>query len=91
MCHWGTDAPVVLNRPREVSGRTTIMVDACIAPEVQILNDTGVWTLGCCCGHGQAEPHALIHFESVAIARSLGYDPQPYDGHIYEIRLSGGE
>lgn len=88
MCAWGTDAPVTLNRPREHSGRTIIAVDACIAAEVQALNDAGVWTLDCCCGHGKAPASALIHPESVDTARALGYNPQPYDGHSYEIRLS---
>ncbi|WP_143083056.1 hypothetical protein [Salibacterium qingdaonense] len=33
---------------------TTVRVDACIADEVQQLNDQGIVTLGCCCNHGTA-------------------------------------
>ncbi|WP_152619485.1 hypothetical protein [Cohnella kolymensis] len=31
-----------------------VKVDACIADEIQYLNDQGVVTLGCCCGHGKS-------------------------------------
>lgn len=31
-----------------------VKVDACIADEVQELNNLGVITLGCCCSHGKA-------------------------------------
>ncbi|MEK5089065.1 hypothetical protein MKY98_19370 [Paenibacillus sp. FSL M8-0228] len=44
---------VKLCNPRE-SGRTVVPVDACIAEEIQALNDKGVITLSCCCGHGEA-------------------------------------
>lgn len=33
-------------------------VDACIAPIVQALNDAGILTAGCCCGHGK-EPGSI--------------------------------
>ena len=46
---------VTLCRPRPYSGRTQIMVDACIAPIVQALNSAGIVTLGSCCGHGDAD------------------------------------
>jgi len=52
MCKWGTNRMVRLCQPKEVSGRTEVPVDACIAPLVQMLNDFGVHTTGCCCGHG---------------------------------------
>ena len=54
MCKWGTDAVVRLAVPMPVSGRTEIKVDACIAPLVQALNDAGIETVACCCGHGRA-------------------------------------
>lgn len=34
--------------------RTSVPVDACIAEEIQDLNNKSIITLGCCCGHGQA-------------------------------------
>lgn len=59
MCAWGTDAVVTLAYPLPVSGRREVAVDACLAPLVQMLNDYGVHTTGCCCGHGQAEGNVL--------------------------------
>lgn len=79
MCKHGTYKTVRLNRPRPVSGRTEVPVDACIADEVQYLNDKGVWTLGSCCGHGEGHPHCLIAKESEDLVIDLGYDPQPYE------------
>lgn len=71
MCRRGTDALVKLNRPRPVSGRAETLVDACIAPLVQALNDAGVETLGCCCGHGR-EPGSVLFYQ---------------DGEARELRL----
>jgi len=64
MCKWGTDVEVKLCRPRKHSGLTTAKVDACIAPLVQMLNDYGIQTEGCCCGHGKkgTETSIMIHF-----------------------------
>jgi len=53
MCKWGTDANVTLAHPMPVSGRTVIPVDSCIQPLIQVLNDYGIHTVGCCCGHGK--------------------------------------
>ena len=60
MCDWGTEKEVRLNRARGISGRTTVMVDACIADKVQALNDAGVHTLGSCCGHGKTQGSIII-------------------------------
>jgi hypothetical protein len=42
-----------------VSRRMEIAVDACMAPLVQILNDYGIHTVGCCCGHGRGSGAVL--------------------------------
>jgi hypothetical protein len=55
MCKWGTDKTVKLCKPMLVSGRTEIAVDDCIADLVQALNDAGIETIGCCCGHGKVD------------------------------------
>lgn len=49
MCFHGTLRNVYVNNLRKEVG-----VDACIAAEVHDLNEAGVVTLGCCCGHGKA-------------------------------------
>jgi hypothetical protein len=59
MCKWGTDAIVRLAHPMPVSGRMEVAVDACMAPLVQILNDYGIHTMGCCCGHGHEDGDVL--------------------------------
>lgn len=52
MCLHGTYKKVNIINPRQ--GKEQVIVDACIAKEVQLLNDQGIITLGCCCGHGLA-------------------------------------
>lgn len=36
-------------------------VDACIAPIVEALNAAGIYTAGCCCGHGEIDGSILLH------------------------------
>jgi hypothetical protein len=36
-------------------------VDRCIAPIVKALNDSGIYTSGCCCGHGESNGSILLH------------------------------
>lgn len=51
MCRHGTYKEVrIINK----QNKSVVFVDACIADEIQDLNDKGVITLGCCCSHGQA-------------------------------------
>ena len=59
MCNWGIDTIIKLAYPMPNSGRTEIGVDACIAPLIQILNNYGIHTVGCCCGHGKANGSVL--------------------------------
>ena len=37
-----------------INCNSRVKVDACIADEIQMLNDLGIITLGSCCGHGEA-------------------------------------
>lgn len=53
MCKYGTNKDVFLMKVKPFSGRREIPVDACIAPLVQVLNDYGIETIACCCGHGK--------------------------------------
>jgi hypothetical protein len=36
-------------------------IDACIAPLVQALNDAGLYTANCCCGHGKGPGIIALH------------------------------
>jgi len=74
MCKWGTDREVVLMKPKPISGRKKIKVDACIAPLVQMLNDYGIETIACCCGHGKtAKSHIRISSQNIPLTQ-LGQD-----------------
>ncbi|MCT6926152.1 hypothetical protein [Metasolibacillus sp.] len=50
MCLYGTYKWVDVLYPRE----KRVVVDACIADEIQMLNEKGVQTIGSCCSHGRA-------------------------------------
>lgn len=51
MCKHGTYKTVdIINK----QNKKQVVVDACIADEIQELNNNGIITLGCCCGHGEA-------------------------------------
>lgn len=92
MCKHGTLKEVRLNRPREVSGRYVVPVDACIADEIQMLNDIGIITYGCCCGHGETFPQCLVDISSKEKLEELGYELFEYSKQhsqngIYQIKL----
>ena len=36
-------------------------VDRCIASYVKALNDAGLYTEGCCCGHGGDDGNIVLH------------------------------
>ena len=51
ICKHGTYKTVkIINK----QNKSEVLVDACISEEIQMLNDEGVITLGCCCSHGKA-------------------------------------
>lgn len=52
MCLHGVYKWVNIINPEQVNEK--VKVDACIAEEIQALNNKGVITLGSCCGHGLA-------------------------------------
>ena len=71
MCAWGINRPVTLAYQMLVSGRTEVDVDACLAPLIQALNDAGVQTVGCCCGHGRGQGSVLIQQDARIIELRL--------------------
>ncbi len=36
-------------------------IDACLAPVIQALNEAGVFTASCCCGHGEIDGSIVLH------------------------------
>lgn len=71
MCKYGDQISVRITRH--------ISIDQCLAQEILFLNDQGIRTVACCCGHGDSTLPANIIIwssdEHKAIA--MGYDPQP--------------
>lgn len=60
MCVQGIEAvQVMLARPKS-DGRTHADVDPCIAPLVQALNNAGIQTIACCCGHGKRPGNIVL-------------------------------
>ena len=74
MCKWGTDKEVTLIKPKLFSGRKRIKVDACIAPLVQMLNDYGIETIACCCGHGKTVKSSIRISANNILLTQLGED-----------------
>jgi hypothetical protein len=86
LCAHGITKTVILNKPRENSGKMRVQVDKCIAEEIQKLNKEGIWTFGCCCGHGMVEKSILIHESSIELAKNIGYIVEYYDNNLYNIK-----
>jgi len=89
MCKHGRTEIVELNKPCPSSGRLFVPVDACIAKDIQNINDRGITTVGSCCGHGAYRPYVLIEEESLGIALAAGYEIRTYDYRqgVYQILL----
>lgn len=66
MCKWGTN--------REITMERRVFVDACVADWIVELNRLGVYTTGCCCGHGNGPATATILPSAQERARELGYE-----------------
>jgi len=64
MCKYGTDETITIDSK-------PVKVDKCIAPLIQMLNDYGIETVACCCGHGGTKGSIVISKE--AIKWNYGY------------------
>ena len=99
MCKHGTDKQIHVihrNNPNIKDGWHEINVDACIANEIQELNNLGIITLGCCCGHGKFKPQCLVDQSSTKKLEELNYkireySPQHSLSGVYEIFLKTGD
>lgn len=83
MCKWGTTKLIrVIRRNNEYipDGWHEIGVDACIADYVQTMNNRGIITTGCCCGHGgTAPPVVLIDPSSKELLEAFEYNYEIID------------
>ncbi len=74
MCKSGTNKDVSLLKDKLFSGRREIPVDSCIAPLVQVLNDFGIETVACCCGHGKTAKSSIRISSKNILLTKLGDD-----------------
>lgn len=99
MCEWGTTIELIVPIPAELSHNGQFHwaakpIDSCIAPLVKALNDQGIYTSGCCCGHGKAPGEIFLHDGRVltintreerdTIERAIGLISE---FHIYEVGI----
>jgi len=66
MCIHGTETILYVPMPAHLSYTGAFRwdykgIDACIAPIVQALNDAGIYTANCCCGHGKEDGSIHLH------------------------------
>jgi len=77
MCGWGDEITLRVPIPSELSATGKFRwvdkpVDRCIAPIVQALNDAGIYTSGCCCGHGKNNGSIILQDGRVLIIERRG-------------------
>ena len=65
MCEWGQTQPLwVKAHPdweRHIqNGRKLIGVDSCLASLISALNEAGIHTEACCCGHGKRPGNIIL-------------------------------
>ncbi len=87
MCTWGTSKVIHVirrNHPAYPDGWHEMHVDACLAEYVQKMNDLGIVTVGCCCGHGKSPSEILVSISSTETMDREGY-------HHYPYRVKGGD
>lgn len=56
-------------------------VDKCLIDEINKLNDFGIKTIGCCCGHDKKQGFIQVSPEYVNTMINLGYQQLPIDEH----------
>lgn len=66
MCEHGTNVLMYVPIPAEIAFDGKFRwdwkdVDACLAPMIQALNDAGIYTTNCCCGHGKSNGKIYLH------------------------------
>jgi len=65
MCEWGNTVEMGLTIPAHLSHtgearQKVVDIDSCIAPIVKALNDGGITTIACCCGHGKRPGNIIL-------------------------------
>ena len=58
-----------------------IAVDGCLVGEINGLNNKGIKTIGCCCGHGKAQGFIQVTPSDIDKMIEQGYEQLPVDEH----------
>ena len=66
------------------SSISSIVVDKCIADEIEWLHSIGIETTGCCCGHNKEKQYIKVVPKDAARMFFLGYQSRvhPYDSTL---------
>lgn len=56
-----------------------VSVDKCLVEEVNDLNQQGIRTVGCCCGHAKAQGYVQVDPKHCEKMLSMGYEQLPLD------------
>ena len=56
-----------------------VNVDKCLASEIKSLNEQGIKTVGCCCGHGKSQGYIQVQRGHGNKIELLGYERLPID------------
>ena len=78
MCKYGDQIGIRITRH--------ISVDRCLVQEILFLNDQGVRTINCCCGHGDSKLIRNIVIWSIdeQKAIAMGYEPKSMESYGFE-------
>ncbi len=88
MCAWGTSKAIRVirrNHPAIADGWHEVYVDECLAEYVQKMNDLGIVTLSCCCGHGRSNPNVLVAIRAKPLMKKHEYEYEKYCGICYSV------
>lgn len=86
MCEWGDTLNVLVPIPAEASHTGKFRwdkkpIDRCLVPFVKALNDAGLYTGGCCCGHDNPDQQKFIGLHDGTVLTFTQHDPVTrYDG-----------
>ncbi len=82
MCDWGESVNLLVPIPANCShtGKfrwATKGIDKCLAPYIKALNDAGLYTGGCCCGHGKSIGAISFHDGTVFSIHKVDPETMP--------------
>ena len=74
--------------PKHGGGNTSAHVDPCLQKLAQALNDAGMRTANCCCGHGH-QPSSIILQDGRYVVIISGHDEMQMINQHYPVDING--